>query len=210
MPAWSNTDGHNAKPKWNVERETRDVVQLTLGLPAYVGNTTITLSYSDGISVANGGSNVANVGVAAGQYLYFYPNGVGSPGGTAGNGYPGMFLSNNTVQSISGNVVTMTSAVFANNAVGTTIEFDKAIAYPSTKPAEKTYNQDTVLVTATRIANNTVALGDVTLGWVNIRKKTNNDGSVRYLKETLVALASPVASNTYSGNTSWGTAFTGV
>jgi len=210
MPAWSNTDGHNAKPKWNVERETRDVVQLTLGLPAYVGNTTITLSYSDGISVANGGSNVANVGVAAGQYLYFYPNGVGSPGGTAGNGYPGMFLSNNTVQSISGNVVTMTSAIFANNAVGTTIEFDKAIAYPSTKPAEKTYNQDTVLVTATRIANNTVALGDVTLGWVNIRKKTNNDGSVRYLKETLVALASPVASNTYSGNTSWGTAFTGV
>jgi len=210
MPAWSNTDGHNAKPKWNVERETRDVVQLTLGLPAYVGNTTITLSYSDGISVANGGSNVANVGVAAGQYLYFYPNGVGSPGGTAGNGYPGMFLSNNTVQSISGNVVTMTSAVFANNAVGTTIEFDKAIAYPSTKPAEKTYNQDTVLVTATRIANNTVALGDVTLGWVNIRKKTNNDGSVRYLKETLVALASPVASNTASGNTSWGTAFTGV
>jgi len=210
MPAWSNTDGHNAKPKWNVERETRDVVQLTLGLPAYVGNTTITLSYSDGISVANGGSNVANVGVAAGQYLYFYPNGVGSPGGTAGNGYPGMFFSNNTVQSISGNVVTMTSAIFANNAVGTTIEFDKAIAYPSTKPAEKTYNQDTVLVTATRIANNTVALGDVTLGWVNIRKKTNNDGSVRYLKETLVALASPVASNTYSGNTSWGTAFTGV
>jgi len=53
-------------------------------------------------------------------------------------------------------------------------------------------------------------LGDVTLGWVNIRKKTNNDGSVRYLKETLVALASPVASNTASGNTSWGTAFTGV
>jgi len=210
MPAWSNTDGHNAKPKWNVERETRDIVQLKLGLPTYVGNTTITLSYSDGISVANGGSNVANVGVAAGQYIYFFPNGFGAPGGTAGNGYPGMFFSNNTVQSVSGNVVTLTSAVFANNAVGTGIEFDKAIAYPSTKTTEKTYNQDTVLVTPTRIANNTVALGDVTLGWVNIRKKTNNDGSVRYLKETLVALASPVASNTASGNTSWGTAFTGV
>jgi hypothetical protein len=210
MPAWSNTDGHNAKPKFDVERETRDVVQLSLGLPAYVGNTTITLSYSDGISVANGGSNVANVGVVAGDYVYFYPNGVGAPGGTAGNGYPGMFFSNNTVQSVSGNVVTLTAAVFANNAVGTVIEFDKAIAYPAAKTVEKTYNQDTVLVTASRHANNTVAVGNINLGWNHIQKKTNNDGSVRYITETLVALASPTASNTASGNTSWGTAFTGV
>jgi len=121
-----------------------------------------------------------------------------------------MFFSNNTVQSVSGNVVTLTAAVFANNAVGTVIEFDKAIAYPAAKTVEKTYNQDTVLVTATRHANNSVAVGNINLGWNHIQKKTNNDGSVRYITETLVALASPAASNTYSGNTSWGTAFTGV
>jgi hypothetical protein len=209
MPAWSNTDAPNAKPKFDVERQTRDVVQLKLGLPAYVGNTTITLSYSDGISVANGGSNVANVGVAAGQYLYFFPNGFGAPGGTTGNGYPGMFFSNNTVQSISGNVVTLTSAVFANNAVGTGIEFDKAINRGA-RAVANTYNQDTVLVTATRVANNAVNLGNITVGWNQIRKKTNNDGTVRYIHETLVALASPTAANVYSGNTSWGVAYTGL
>jgi hypothetical protein len=210
MPTWSNTDAPNAKPKFDYERQTRDIVQLKLGLPAYVGNTTITLSYSDGISVANGGSNVANVGVAAGQYLYFFPNGFGAPGGTTGNGYPGMFFSNNTVQSISGNVVTLTAAIFANNAVGVGIEFDKAIPYPSTKTVEKTYNQDTILVTATRISNNAVNLGNMTVGWNQIRKKTNNDGTVRYIHETLVALASPTAANVYSGNTSWGVAYTGL
>ena len=53
-------------------------------------------------------------------------------------------------------------------------------------------------------------VGNITQGWVHIQKKTNNDGTVRYLKETLVALANPVAANTNSGNTSWGQAFTGV
>ena len=47
-------------------------------------------------------------------------------------------------------------------------------------------------------------------GWVHIQKKTNNDGTVRYLKETLVALANPVAANTNSGNTSFGQFLTGL
>ena len=62
----------------------------------------------------------------------------------------------------------------------------------------------------TGAGNNVVNVHPQHTGWVNIRKKVNNDGSVRYQSETLVVLANPVASNTTSGNTSWGTAYTGV
>jgi hypothetical protein len=205
MPTWSNNDNHNSKPKWDVERETRDFVQLLVRTGNTAGNNIIQVAYNDG-----GQNNVANIGVAAGQYVYFMANGFGAPGGTAGNGYPGMFFSNTTVSSTSGNTITLSSALFNTVNVGFGVEFDKAISYPSTKPVEKTYNADTVMVTPTRLANNTVAMGNMTVGWNQIRKKTNNDGSVRYIHETLVALASPTASNTASGNTSWGTAFTGV
>lgn len=205
MPAWGNTDNHNQKPKFDAERETREFVQLTILTGNTAGNNVITVSYNDG-----GQNNVANIGVQAGQYVYFMANGFGAPGGTAGNGTPGFFASNNTVSSTSGNTITLGTALFNTVSAGYGVEFDKAISYPSVKPVEKTYNTDTVLVTPTRLANNTVAMGNITVGWNQIRKKTNNDGTVRYIHETLVALASPTASNTASGNTSWGQAFTGV
>jgi hypothetical protein len=205
MPAWSNTDAPNAKPKWDVERQTREVLQFGVFAGNTAGNTMISVAYNDG-----GLNNVANVGVAVGQYVYFMANGFGAPGGTAGNGYPGFFESNTQVTAISGNTVTLGTALFGSVTTSFGVEFDRAIAYNANKPYDVTYNQDTVLVTPTRRANNTVAVGDTSVGWVNIRKKTNNDGTVRYINETLVALANPVASNTNSGNTSWGQAFTGV
>jgi len=208
MPLWGNTDAGNQKPKSPYQRQVREVVQLTTANVTNVAQTTITFVYNDGA-----GNNVANIGVAAGQYVYIYPNGPASVGGTAGNGYPAMFSSNNTVASVSGNNVILTNPTFNQLAAGSMVEFDKAISYPSTKPVEQTYNSDTILVTATRAANanNTVAnTGNFTAGWVHIQKKTNNDGTVRYLKETLVALANGVASNTTSGNTSFGQIVSGV
>ena len=207
MPLWGNTDAGNQKPKSPFLRQVRENVQLTTANSTVSGNTSITFVYNDGA-----GNNVANIGVAAGQFVYFYPNGAASVGGTAGNGYPGMFSSNNTVASISGNTVVLTNATFNTLASGVLVEFDKTISQ-GTNAFANTYYQDTILVTASRLANanNTVAnTGNFSTGWVHIYKKTNNDGTVRYLKETLVALANGVASNTTSGNTSFGQIVSGV
>lgn len=189
-----------------MERETRKFAQFTVLTGNTAGNNIIQVSYTDG-----GQNNVANIGVAAGQYVYFWSPGFSTNnGGQAGNGVPNMFASNTTVSSISGNTITLSTNLFNTVTAGFGVEFDKGIVYPTVKPTEKTYNADTVLVTPTRAANNAVPLGSVNVGWNVIRKKTNNDGSVRYQAETLVALASPTAANTASGNTSWGRAFSGL
>jgi hypothetical protein len=214
MPAWSNTDAPNAKPKWDVERQTREVAQFGVFAGNTAGNNVISVAYNDG-----GLNNVANVGVAVGQYVYFMANGFGAPGGTAGNGYPGFFESNTQVTAISGNTVTLGTALFGSVTTSFGVEFDRAIAYNTNKPYDVTYNQDTILVTATRMGtgdftggggNNVVNVQPSHAGWVHIQKKTNNDGTVRYLSETLVVTANATASNTNSGNTSWGQAYSGV
>lgn len=205
MPLWGNTDAPATKPKSPQDRQVREKVQLSLYSQAAAGQNTVVLAYNDGAQ-----NNVANVGVAVGQYIYFYPNGAGSYGGLAGNGYPGMFVSNNAVKSISGNTVTLTSNVFITTSAGALIEFDNVISYNSNKSASYNVLADTVLVTPTRLATGNINAsmgGNFNSGWVKIQKKINNDGTVRYLRETMVALANPVASNTLSGNTSWGQAF---
>jgi len=199
MPAWSNNDTPTSKPKFDVERQVRTTTRLNTANTTNAGNTVITLVYNDGAQ-----NNVANVGVAVGQYLYF-------AAGLAGNGYPGFFASNNTVAAINGNNVVMAVAAFNITGPGTVIEFDTAINW--NVPPANTYNQDTILITATRTANanNSIApVGNLNAGWNYIRKKTNSDGTVRYLKETLVALANSTASNTSSGNTSFGSIVTGL
>ena len=153
---------------------------------------------------------------------------IGVSGGAAGNGYPGFFQSNTQISYISGNTITLNNNLFGNVSNTFGVEFDKSIVYNPNKTVETTYNQDTILVTPTRLANTnapvgvngsqanvgsgitTAQVGNISQGWVHIQKKTNNDGTVRYLKETLVALANPVASNTGSGNTSFGYFLTGL
>ena len=181
MSAWSNNDKPNSKPKWDVERQTREFLQFTVLTGNTAGNTVISVSYNDG-----GLNNVANIGVAAGQYVYFMANGFGAPGGTAGNGYPSMFFSNTTISSVSGNTVVLANPLFNTVSAGYGVEFDKAINYGST-PVANTYNRDTIMVTSSRLANSTVSIGNLTTGWNHIRKKVNNDGTVRYIHETLVA-----------------------
>ena len=48
MPAWSNTDAPNSKPKCNMERQTREVVQLYVGTGNTAGNNVISVVYNDG------------------------------------------------------------------------------------------------------------------------------------------------------------------
>jgi hypothetical protein len=50
----------------------------------------------------------------------------------------------------------------------------------------------------------------VNVGWNRITRKINNDGTIRFLKETLVALANPTAANTSSANTSANAIFGGL
>ena len=71
-----------------------------------------------------------------------------------------------------------------------------------------------LLVTATcSVSGSTVAntrLGNINQGWNRIQRKINNDGTIRFLKETLVALANTSAANTSSANTSANAIFGGL
>ena len=155
MPTWGNTDAPNAKPKFDYERTTREVIQLYVTTGNTAGNNIITVSYTDG-----GANNVANIGITAGQYVYFWANGfTDGKGGQAGNGIPGFFASNTQVASTSGNTVTLNTNLFNNVSAGFGVEFDKGIVYNPNKTVETTYNQDTILVTPTRLSNTAAPVG---------------------------------------------------
>ena len=222
MPMWSNDDGLNDKPFFPAERQVRpspnannnnSPISLTVA-------TTVIASGPGNSSITFVGANSAmNAGVSAGMYVYdtsLY-NSVSYMGDDPGTvNHIDFFFSNNTVLSVtSGNVVTLAANVLTNVLAGNVIAFGTAINYGLTAGAN-TYNQDTILVTPTRIANNTTGagavanVGSLNSGWVRFRKKTNNDGTVRYMNECLVALANTSASNTASGNTSFGRVLPGV
>ena len=114
----------------------------------------------------------------------------------------------------------MTKNVAGTFGAGKTVYFAENIvrqAGPDLNAAN-----DTILITSGRMANtqgttygggSTVAntkIGNTNAGWNRITRKINNDGTVRFLKETLVALANPVASNTTSANTSANAIFGGL
>lgn len=210
MPIWGNTDNKSQKPKFLALRESEEIIQLPLFANAnitFASANTIQLSYDDGAA-----RNLANIGATVNSYVFIAGQG-GTTSAIAANGYPGFFGGNNSILSISGNTITLTSNITSNISPGTIIEIDIPLTYLSTKPVEVTYTKDTILMTASRMlnVNTTIAQsGNYTQGWVHIQKKTNADGTVRYLKETLVALANPVASNTISGNTSFGQIASGV
>jgi hypothetical protein len=216
MSAWSNNDNYNSKPKSPYERQTREAFQFQISSGNTAGNSIITVLYNDG-----GQNNVANIGVAAGQYVYFLANtpsgnGISLNGsGQAGNGVPGMFESNTQIQYISGNTITLTNPLFGYANTGWIVEIDKAIVYggpQSTKVIEINYNADTVLLTPTRMAN-AVFAGTANSSSYNLNSGMSHQGwnkvttftggrAGRVQTETLVVLANPTASNTISGNTS--------
>ena len=202
MPAWGNTDSVNDKPHMPLLRQVRDVVTTT------VANT----GTAAGVLGGNTVIRVSDVtGIAVGQFVY--DSGVG----IAVSGESAYFKGNNTVLAISAANVVLTNAVTTTIHNGTLLYFCNSIPYAQvTGAANTTANvfSDTILVTAGRLANtqgttygggSSVAntkLGNGNTGWNLIQRKINNDGTVRFLKETLVALSSPVASNVSSANTS--------
>jgi hypothetical protein len=200
MPVWGNTDANTAKPKFADMRQVRVTAATTAANVALQGNTVITVTSATGIAV--------------GQFVY---------GGSAisTTGQRDFFRGNNTVQSINGTNIVLTNAVFANVPQGTLITFDTSIQYNTANTVANTF-ADTILVTPGRMANtlgttygsgSTVAntrLGNINQGWNRIQRKINNDGTIRFLKETLVALANAAASNTSSANTSANAIFGGL
>lgn len=200
---WGNTDAGATKPRFLVERQVREVKQLITANSTVAGANLITFIYNDGA-----GNNVANVGIVVGQYVYST--------NLASGGLSGFFSSNNTVKSISGNNVTFTNNTFGIVNAGATVGFDLSINYSTVNnPNSVLANtfSDTILVTASRMANVNTSItsnGSFNTGWNHVYKKTNSDGTVRYLRETLVCLANATATTTASGNTHDGQIFRGL
>ena len=205
MPAWGNTDTANNKPKFPYERQVRSYVRLNVS-----ANTLITdVSGQTVLTFKTGASDVSNAAIVAGMSVF------SANINTWPTGVPGYFISNTVVASVTANTVTLSQNVASNVFTGASIEFDKTIVlYNQPHDLANTYYSDTILITATRCANANTSLtanvGNMNQGWNIITQKINNDGTIRYLKETLVALANSSASNANSGNTSTGQFVTGL
>jgi hypothetical protein len=208
MPLWGNNDAANSKPLLPVEREVREVTYLTVNTAITSGNTlTFTTTIPSNITV--------------GQYVYSLDANTAVarlPDGSIVDQNDNSFIrSNNTVKLIdaANSTIRLTNNVMSVLVNGSLVYFANAITYKSGTQAN-TYFADTILATTTRIANNTTAagaagnFGNISQGWVHFQKKTNNDGTVRYLNETLIVLANASATNTASGNTSTGRILPGV
>ena len=214
---WGSDDGFSDKPMFPYERQVKSntyppifLTVATTVLAGSPGNNTVTFT---------GTNSAVLAGVANGMYVYdtsmynsisyFTDN-----NGDVNDSHYDFFTSNNTVINVQGNVVTLSANVLTSVLAGNVIAFAPAINRGNA-PAN-TYNYDTILITPTRSANNTTGagaianVGNLNVGWNLIRKKVNNDGTVRYLKETLVSLANPTASNTNSGNTTAGQIVSGL
>ena len=205
MPLWGNTDAANSEPIWPEFREVFKVSELVTANATTAGKAIKFTAAANTITAAN-------TGIGVGTYVYSaeIANSVsrGLDGSIISNEIT-FFRSNNTVASVD---VANSVVVLANNFVGTAIA-SGAIVYfgnvmlQTANTQANTYGRDTILVTDSRLsnANTTLAnVGSVSTGWVHVYKKTNNDGTIRFLKETLVCLSNAAASNAQSGNTATG------
>ena len=213
MPLWGNTDAANNEPHFPELREVRVVTSLTTTNAVLAGNKVWFSANVPSTVVANmwvyGADDANNAISRVNKDLSFFDqNDIG------------FWKSNNTVSAVSGNTITLTKNVAGTFGAGKTVYFAENIvrqAGPDLNAAN-----DTILITSGRMANtqgttygggSTVAntrIGNTNAGWNRIIRKINNDGTVRFLKETIVALANPVASNTSSANTSANAIFGGL
>ena len=200
MPVWGNTDANTAKPRFPDMRQVRVTATTTAANIAVAGNTVITVASATGIAV--------------GQFVF-------GGGAISSSGQRDFFKGNNTVQSINGTNIVLSNAVFANVPQGTLINFDTTIQYNTANTVANTF-ADTILVTGGRMANTqgttygggsnvaNTKLGSINQGWNRIQRKILPDGTIRFLKETLIALGNTVASNVSSANTSSNSVFGGL
>lgn len=192
MSSWGNTDSIYDKPHWDVERQVRPNTYLTLASTVSSGNT-LTFTGANSAVLAN---------VTAGMYVYAANVGL--------TGEALFFTSNNTVKSVSTNVVVLSANVFGSVPAGTVVYFGDLIRWKANTQAN-TYNPDTILVTATRLANANVKVSNTHTGWTHVYRTVEaSTGDVRYRSEVLVVTANAVATNANSGNTSTSQIFRGV
>ena len=205
MPVWGNTDAANSEPIWPEFREVFKVSELVTANATTAGKAIKFTAAANTITAAN-------TGIGVGTYVYSaeVANSVsrGLDGSIINNEIT-FYRSNNTVASVD---VANSVVVLANNFVGTAIA-NGAIVYfgnvmlQTALTQANTYGRDTILVTDSRLANANTTLanvGSVSTGWVHVYKKTNADGTIRFLKETLVCLSNATAANAQSGNTATG------
>ena len=216
MPLWGNTDTANNKPHFSFLREVAPVTSFVTANATVAGNTLVATS------------NVNLSLITAGMFVYSADanNAVSRAAkdlSIIDANEASFWRSNNRVTSVdaANSIVKITNAVSGTVATATTIYVGEKLVQHTGTAAVNAAN-DTILVTASRMANtqgttygggSTVAntrLGSVNAGWNRITRKINNDGTVRFLKETLVALANPTAANTQSGNTSANAIFGGL
>jgi len=218
MPLWGNTDSANNKPHFSSLREVVPVTSLVTA-NATTGGNTIVFTSNANFSVLTTGMFVysadANNAVSRNQKDLSILHG----------NEAAFWKSNNTIARIdtANSLIQIRNVVMGTLATGSTVWVANNIAYQATSDeAGFGAANDVILVTATRMANtqgttgaggsnvSNTKLGSVNAGWNRITQKINNDGTVRFLKETLVALANPVASNTSSANTSANAIFGGL
>jgi hypothetical protein len=216
MPLWGNTDTANNKPHFSQFREVTPVTTVTTANATTAGNTIITTSNSNFASLA------------VGQYLYSIDanNAISRSAkdlSILDANEQSFWRSNNVIRVIDSgnNRIQFANPVMGTLATGSVVAVGTGLAYHAGTTASVGAN-DVILVTSTRMANtqgttgaggSTVAntkLGSVNQGWNLIIRKINSDGTIRFLKETLVALASPTAANTQSANTSANAIFGGI
>ena len=214
MPSWGNNDLTNSKPILPVERQVR-------GLPLAQFLVTANSTTAGNTIVVTAAANTINALGLIGSFVYAFDANTNVTGAISkfqdtsiiDQNDVSFLKSNNTVTSIDtqNSIIKLANNVNFTLNAASKVYFANAIVFNSN--VANTRFADTILVTATRAANanNTSAnVGNMSTGWVYVQKKTNSDGTVRYLKETLVALANATASNTSSGNTSFGQIVSGV
>ena len=213
MPLWGNTDAANNEPHFPQLREVVPTGSLVTSNAVLSGNrvwftTTVPSTITAGMYVYGGDDANNAISRVAKDLSFFDQNDIG------------IWRSNNSVSAVSGNTITLTNNVSGVYGPSKTVYFATGLSR-GTRPDANAAN-DTILITTTRMANtsgtagragSTVSntqIGSTNAGWNRITRKINNDGTIRFLKETLVALANPVAANTQSANTSANAIFGGI
>lgn len=213
MPLWGNTDSANNEPHYPQNREVRVVGSLVTTNAVLSGNKiwftdTVPSTITAGLYVYGGDDANNAISRVAKDLSFFDQNDIG------------IWRSNNSVAAVSGNTITLTNNVSGVYGPSKRVYFGTGI--DRTNHYDLNAANDTILITATRIANtqgttgaagsnvSNTKIGNVNVGWNRITRKINNDGTIRFLKETLVALANPTAANTQSANTSANAIFGGL
>jgi hypothetical protein len=215
MALWGNLDFANNRP---MMPNAREVVSVATGTTANLtlGGSRVLVFTANVSSAVQPGVHVYGEGDATGNVSR-----VAKDASISGQNKIAFWRANNTVASVSGNTVVLNNILTGNFVAGRLVYFANTILHDA-NTTYGNYANDTILVTGSRMANtkgtvygygSTVAntlLGSVNQGWNKITRKINNDGTIRFLKETIVCLANPIASNIQSGNTSSNAVFGGL